>query len=417
MTVVAYVVAYALVPLFGLSLASSIDPRTARIAFAFLAGALLLTIEATLFTMIGIRWSIVGLSLPLLIASGIVVWRRRHSTDKSVCATPLAIAIITVACLHFLFSILTTQSINPDYVLFWGTKSVHFAIARALDAGYLLSPYAPPRIDYPPLLPIVQAWGLLFSHQMPWITAAAMSAVWLAAAAPVINWLTGSIHATAFWTAAMAASLAFCGSGGNAEAMLVVYISVGAAAIVARRTPIAAIAFAGAMLTKEEALVTIGAILIGVVVYDRGIRRAAILAASSAAGASVWFAFQKRFGMHVGYDRVTLTHTFHWSNLPAIFREAPKSLAAGCWGLSWLIPLAIIIYIAVTMPGRRKDAIPLLVPIPILFAFFIYLYLQYESSLAMKMWWVLPRLSQPALSLLILAAAFAAGDRMRRHES
>jgi len=414
MTVFAYVVAYALVPLFGLSLASSIDSRSARLGFAFLAGALLLTIEATLFTMIGIRWSIVGLSLPLLIASGIVLWRQRpvRRTDWSVGAT----LIIVIAVLHFLLSIITTQSINPDYVLFWGTKAVHFAMSRSLDAGYLLSRYAPPRIDYPPLLPIVQAWGLLFSRQMPWITAAAMSAVWLIAAVPVINWLTGSIHATAFWTASLAASLAFCGSGGNAEAMLVVYISVGAAAIVAKRTSIAAIAFAGAMLTKEEALVTIGAILIGVIIYDRGIRRAAILAASSAAGASVWFAFQKRFGMHVGYDRVTLTHTFHWGNLPTIFREAPKSLAAGCWGLSWLIPLAIIIYMAWKMPRRLKDAIPLLVPVPLLFAFFVYLYLQYESSLAMKMWWILPRLSQPALSLLVLAAAFAAGDRMPAHD-
>jgi hypothetical protein len=416
MTVLAYIAAYALVPLFGLSLTSSIDLRSARIGFAFLAGSLLLTVEATLFTMLGIHWSIVGLPLPLLIASGMVLWRRRHSTDKIVCATPLATAIIAIAILHFALSIITTQSINPDYILFWGTKAVHFAMSRSLDAGYLLSRYAPPRIDYPPLLPIVQAWGLLFSHQMPWITAAAMSAVWLIAAVPVINWLTGSIHATAFWTAAMAASLAFCGSGGNAEAMLVVYISVGAAAIVARRTSIAAIAFAGAMLTKEEALVTIGAILIGVVIYDRGIRRAAILAASSAAGASVWFAFQKRFGMHVGYDRVTLTHTFQWSNLPTIFREAPKSLAAGCWGLSWLIPLAIIIYIAVRKPRSLRDAIPLLVPVPLLFVFFVYLYLQYESSLAMKMWWILPRLSQPALSLLILAAAFAAGDRMLAHD-
>jgi hypothetical protein len=415
MTVFAYVLAYALVPLFGLSLSANIESRSARIGFAFMAGALLVTIEATLFTMIGIRWSIVGLSTPLLIASGIVLWRRRLSWQREA-TNKLALAIIVLAILHFALSIITTQSINPDYVLFWGTKSVHFAMARALDAGYLLSRFAPPRIDYPPLLPIVQAWGLLFSHAMPWITAAAMSAVWLIAAVPVINWLTGSIHATAFWTAAMAASLAFCGSGGNAEAMLVMYISVGAAAIIAKRTSIAAIAFAGAMLTKEEALVTIGAILIGVVIYDRGIRRAAILAASSAAGASVWFAFQKRFGMHVGYDRVTLTHTMHWTNLPTIFREAPKSLAAGSWGLAWLIPLAIIIFIAAKRPRRLIESIPLLVPIPLLFAFFIYLYLQYESSLAMKMWWILPRLSQPALSLMILAAAFASSDRMPRHD-
>src|SRR3954453_10788768 len=190
MTIATYIVAYALVPLFGLSLASSIDSRSARIGFAFLAGALLLTIEATLFTTIGIRWSIVGLSLPLLVASGMVIWRRRSSTDKSVCATPLAIAIVIIAILHFLLSIITTQSINPDFVLFWGTKSVHFALSRSLDAGYLLSRYAPPRIDYPPLLPIVQAWGFLFSHAMPWITAAAMSAVWLAGGGRGCHWLT-----------------------------------------------------------------------------------------------------------------------------------------------------------------------------------------------------------------------------------
>ncbi|MGA8808280.1 MAG: hypothetical protein WB973_10420, partial [Thermoanaerobaculia bacterium] len=185
MTVLAYIAAYALVPLFGLSLASSIGSRSARIGFAFLAGALLLTIEATLFTMTGIRWSIVGLSLPLLMASGVVLRRktpeipgssraarilrsfgalRQPQDDKR--GTP--IAIIVIAVLHFLLSIITTQSINPDYVLFWGTKSVHFAMSRSIDAGYLLSRYAPPRIDYPPLLPIVQSWGLLFSHQMPW---------------------------------------------------------------------------------------------------------------------------------------------------------------------------------------------------------------------------------------------------------
>ena len=59
----------------------------------------------------------------------------------------------------------------------------------------------------------------------------------------------------------------------------------------------------------------------------------------------------------------------------------------------------------------------LLVPVPLLLAFFVYLYLQYDSSPAMKMAWEVPRLSQPPLALLILAAAFASGDRMRRHES
>ncbi len=433
MTPLIYVLAYAVIPLFGVSAAGWIESRSARIGFAFLAGMLFLTIEATLFPIVGIRWSILGLAVPLLALSGVTAWMQRSSrknagrtlqsggnamSDWRVRPTShwLALLIIVLSLLHFLFSILTTQAINPDYVLFWGPKSVHFAMAHTLDASYLLSRFAPPRIDYPPLVPVTQAWGLLFSRQMPWITAAAMAAVWLAAAVPVIRWLTGSNEGTALWTAAMAASLAFSGSGGDAEVMLVVYLSVGAAAIVARRTSIAAIAFAGAMLTKEEALITIGAILIGVVIHDRSIRRASILAASSAAGAGVWFAFQKRFGLTVGYQRVTLTHTFHWGNLPTIFNEAPKSLAAGCWGLSWLIPLALLIGIAIKRRARLADAVPLLVPIPLLFGFFVYLYLQYDSSLAMKMWWILPRIAQPALSLLILAATVASEARMQPHE-
>src|SRR5207253_5855288 len=110
-----------------------------------------------------------------------------------------------------------------------------------------------------------------------------------------------------------------------------------------------------------------------------------LLGASAMAGAAVWLAYQWRFGLHVGYERFSLTHAFHASNLPIIFREAPGALAAGSWGLAWLIPLAIVIAITVREPRRLIDSIPLLVPVPLLFAFFVYLYLQYDtSSLAMK---------------------------------
>ncbi len=294
-----YVLSYAAFPIFGWSCASRIDDRVARVGFAFLAGGLLLTIEATLFTVVGIPWSAWALSIPLLL---LLPLPRTAASTHPVRSLPLGVTV--VALLHFLLSIITTQSISPDYVLFWGTKASRFALARAIDPHFLLSPFPPPRVDYPPLVPVVEAWGALFSREMPWIAAAAMSAVWLAAAVPVIRWLTKSWEATAFWTAAMCASQAFSGGGGNAEPMLVAFLSVGAAAIVANETFIAAIAFAGAALTKEEAFLVIAAILL-----TAGIRRAAILAASSLGAASVWFLYQWRFGMHVGYERFAMqTH-------------------------------------------------------------------------------------------------------------
>ena len=402
-----YALSYLAFPLFGWSLAKRIEDRAARIGFAFLAGALLLTIEATLFTIVGIRWSVWALAIPLIAASLLPVEDRRPRLSGQAWRLS-STGIVAIAIAHFFFSNLTAQSVSPDFVLFWGPKAARFALSHSLDPHFLLSRYPPPRVDYPPLVPIVEAWGALVAKDFPWITAASMSAIWLLAAVPVIRWLTQSWEATAFWTAAMCASQVFSGGGGNAEAMLIAYLSVGAAAIVANRTTIAAIAFAGATLTKEEAFITIAAILIGVAI--RNIKQALILGAASVMSACVWFAYQWRFGLPIGYSRFNTQHHFFWSNLPTIFSEAPKSLAAGCWGLAWLIPLAILV---TRSREQLKDVMPLLVPIPLLFGFFVFLYLQYESALAMRMWWILPRISQPPMSLLILAAAFASSDRMR----
>ncbi|MCU1350400.1 MAG: hypothetical protein JWO56_3430, partial [Acidobacteria bacterium] len=89
-----------------------------------------------------------------------------------------------------------------------------------------------------------------------------------------------------------------------------------------------------------------------------------------------------------------------------IVREGPGNLAAGAWGLSWLIALAVIAIVAVRAPRRLVDALPLLIPVPLFFAFFVFLYLQYASGLSLQLSWTLGRISQPALSLLILGAAF-----------
>ena len=42
-----------------------------------------------------------------------------------------AALIAAIALLHFALAILTTQSVSPDYVLFWAPKSVHFALAAS----------------------------------------------------------------------------------------------------------------------------------------------------------------------------------------------------------------------------------------------------------------------------------------------
>jgi hypothetical protein len=438
MTPLLYVASYAALPLFGWWLAHDVDDRAARTAWAFMAGALLLTIEATLFSMARVPWSWWALAIPLLMVTVARHLWRRAAHRSGFHTLPSAqvpryarydIWIIGIATLHFFGSILTTQAVSPDYLLFWGVKGVRFAMARGIDPAWLFSGYSPPQPDYPPLVPVVQGWGYLFTHEMPWLTGAAMSAAWLLAAALVIRWLLaqtgGHRYAAAFWTAAMALSFAATGCGGNAEAMLIAYLSVGAAAVVADRRSMGMLAFAGAALTKAEALFAIATILAGLALRellrrDRdGIKRLAMYGGATAAGVGVWFAYQFRFGRELGFHRFTSVKQFYWSNLSVIAQEGPKNLAAGAWGVPWLLALGIVIVVAIRAPRTLVGALPLLIPVPLFFAFFVFLYLQYASGLSLQLSWTLGRISQPPLSLLILGAAFLSargGIESARHE-
>jgi hypothetical protein len=459
MTIALYVAAYALIPLFGVSALrwsreGALGSRAGRLAFAFLAGALLLTIEATLFSIAGIRWSVPALALPLIaitVASLVVApgTRARNprpalaegeasldaSIDPAVHASipasiepPMAsrrharapTALLLLAVAHVALTIVTTQSVSPDYLLFWGVKAVRFAMARGIDAGFLFTGFSPPQPDYPPLVPVLQGWGVQVAGAMPWLTGAAMSAVWLLAAALVIRDLLAAAgaprYAAPFWTLAMALSFGATGCGGNAEAMLIAYLSVGALAMALethhpRCRWIVAIALAAAALTKAEALFAIGTLLVGVAVRDlvrrdrRGFVRLGMHGAAAIAGIGLWFAYQFRFGRAIGFHRFTSVKQFYAGNLAVLLREGPSHLGAGAWGLSWLLALAVVAAVAIRAPRRLVAASPLLLPVPLFFAFFVFLYLQYANGLSMQLAWTLGRISQPALSFLILGAA------------
>ena len=429
---IVYLAAYALIPLFGWSLATQIENRLARIGFAFLAGTVLLTIEATLFSIAGIHWSIARLSIPLIALSAIGIARRGVAPAIAPAKLPrwaaiVATTIVIVSTLHFALMVATTQSVSADYLLFWGVKSVRFAASRSIDPTLLRwAWFEHSQREYPPLVAIFQGWGILFSGRMPWITTAAMSALWPLATVPVIYWAIARVRdaqtaafATAFWSVAMGNSFAYSFSGGNAEAMLVAYLSVAAVAIALDKPWIAAIALSGAILTKEEALVSVTALIAGTAFRDLIlrkrdlIRRLAILALPPAASLGLWFFYQWRWGLRVGYRRYLYYTILHFENARVIVSEMIRNLEAGSWWLSWILPLLLLVYGAFRSPRRLITVLPLMIALPLLFGFFFYVYLQAPSLVAMKISWTLPRISQPALSLLILAAAFTAGGDER----
>ena len=168
-------------------------PPAGRIAVAFAAGAVGLTLEASFFSILGIPWTIPGLAIPLLLGScaAIRLWRGGSSKFEPVRISPskatLATAAGAGAFLYLAVSLASSAATSVDFLFFWGVKAVRFAEARGFDAWFLRDPFSIHAVpDYPPLVPVVQAWGCLAVGEMPWQAAPAASALWAVAAVPLI---------------------------------------------------------------------------------------------------------------------------------------------------------------------------------------------------------------------------------------
>ncbi len=402
----------------------------ARLSAAFAAGAVALTVEAVVFTLLHIRWSAAGLGLPLLVLSAFLalIWSRRPASmpepgplrpGKALAAGASLAALVALG--HLTASLWTTRSTSVDLVYFWGVKAVRFAQERAIDVPLLGWPYffhAVP--DYPPLVPVVAAWGNIVSGPLPWRGPLLSSAFWLIAAIPLVLALlrrragdTGAVAVTAFWTVALAVSLAFSYSGGNAEAPLLFFESVAGAALLAEQKGgpagsrfLPALALAGAVLTKVEG--SVGAVLLvaGVLLRDRLERRERVLAravalmAAPLAALALWFGFQYASHLHVGYRGHGDLFDLHFENMGPVLRSVLQNLSAGTAGLSWLFPIFVIVFL-----GRgRRDAIPGYLMTAGLLGFLVFDYLHDAADPWERIAWTLPRASQPALALLILSA-------------
>jgi hypothetical protein len=436
-TAVAFAVAEITIALLGLPAAFHPTFRRASIAArcgaAFLLGALLLTLEGIVWSLIGVPWTAWTLGLPLagasLLATAILA-RRQFETDDEPedgeKAAPVRITakVVTFCALAFLaWQLAATRATSPDLLYFWGVKGVRFAASGGIDATLLAHPhFIHLHVTYPPLLPTSFAWGYLAANGMPWLWVPAVSWIWIAAAAaalgPILRPRVGGAGAavvTAVWTTAVSASMVASSSGGNAEPPLVAYLTVACAALVVVSPggsswtwSLVALGFAGAVLSKNEGPISVGLLIAGALVrawLQRDRRSAARLAwaALVAAGAvGLWKLYLALNGLALT-DPVrqrALSITFDYTG--EILSAMPKGLAAGTAGLSWLVLLAAIV------SSRR---LPRFLPAAtlgfgLLFFAFVY-YLHAKSDPTVLIGWTLPRLSQPALSAMVLWAGLA----------
>jgi hypothetical protein len=303
-------------------------------------------------------------------------------------------------------------------------KTSRFVVAKGIDSallGWHFFDHGVP--DYPPLVPVVQGWGSLLAAGLPWTFVPVISALWLVVGAVAVNGLlarrfaSGSAATALFWFTALSISAVYSYSGGNAETPLIAFVTVACASLMVERADerwtraIAAMAFAGALLTKVEALVAWSAVVLGTIARDVWlrrpdvIRRTMIIAIVPLLALGLWFFYQWRAGLPVGYEAHGQLMQLRWSNLGSVLEALPRHLNAGAWGLAWLIPLVVM-----AVAGRRSwiPALPALTGVAALFAFFVFDYLHDLQPPIERIGWTLPRISQPALSLWILAAAVIA---------
>ena len=430
----------ALAPLgFGAAFHTSLRAASwpARAAAAFGCGAVLLTLGGLLLTAAGLPWSVPALAaIPLaLSAAAALRWRTRTADPLPAVGAGggarlalLGIGGLSLALLGW--ALVTARATSADYLFFWGVKAARFADVRGVDVPLLQWRFFwHGVVDYPPLVPIVQAFGALAAGRLPWTAAPGTSLLWVAAGAPLLRALlrrrldaSSAAAVTAFWIAAMSASVATSLSGGNAEAPLLFFESVAVAALLtedANARPsrfLPALMLMGAVLTKVEGSVAAILIVLGTAARDAIEKRAdrgrslLRLALPPAAAVSAWFLFQSHFGLRPGFRGHGGLFALSFDHVGTILARLPVALEAGTRWMSWAIPLLLLVA-ARPAAARLLPALALSIGLP---AFLVYDYLHDRVSPATRIAWTAPRVSQPALSALILAAGLASLDPDRR---
>ncbi len=402
----------------------------ARLAAASCAGAVALCLEATLLSLLGVRWHLANLSLPLALLSLACAlrWRSLPSAPRVPVRLRRGVAIGSglvcgISLLYLVLSFTSSAATSVDFLLFWGVKAVRFADARGLAADFLRDPFAShASLDYPPLVPVIQAWGCLAAGKMPWRAVPALSALWAAAAIPLLFESfrrrlgdDGAAGLAAFWTAAMSVSLAHSYSGGNAEAPLLFFESAALAFLLMERNAresrfVATLALCGAALTKVEGLAAVAFLAAGCCVRDRGrFGRSLAMVAWPAACVSVWFLYQASRSLPVGYRPHGGLLTLYPEHFAAILGALFRGVDAGCFWIPWVMALVGL----AARPSVWRACAPALALTFGLLVFLVFDYLHDKNDPWERIGWTAPRVVQPALSAAILAAGVAWAARRR----
>jgi len=128
--------------------------RPQRLVAGFIAGAVLLHVVLSLLDVVGLRWRLAFLLLPLLALAIVGFARRPRLAPQPTVPPGWGDAVALLAVLGFAALAWTGWITIPDFIYHWGLKGHRFLLAGHVDYAYLAQPlgwvFHP---DYPNLYP------------------------------------------------------------------------------------------------------------------------------------------------------------------------------------------------------------------------------------------------------------------------
>jgi hypothetical protein len=365
-----------------------------RIAYGFVAGAVVLATAMFVATAAGIAWNPWWLLLPcgagfLACARGGGAGWKARATRGSDGLTILGFALLTV------YGVLTARETCADLLYFWGPKAVRFAAARGIDLAFLKAPeHFLMHPDYPPLVPLLYAWGAMIAGGFSYWGPLLLTPVLLALTALMVGGRGGAL---------MAGLLAFGYAqglaAGAADPMLILFEVAALCALTFLDDPLlASVALAGAAMTKVEGAAFVTVTVIAYAIVSRRPLRALAIAIAPALLLGSWIAFASAHGLLDSYARGAGSLSWSFDTVKMLARTASYH----AYYLPWLAVLAPLAF----AKRFRRAALPLLVAAGSL-ACILFFYMHADAN---RDFWIIvsaERVLLTPLAALAVAAAAA----------
>jgi hypothetical protein len=392
----------------------------ARLAIAFAGGIAIVTALLYLYTFIHIPWTRFTVGVPLLAIGASVILRRADGEGsgslRSFPFASLRVRMTNLVILIFValtvYGVATARETCGDLIYFWGPKGQAFHYAGTIDANFLgFRDYYLMHSDYPPLLPLLYAWGSLVAHRFSWWGALFLMPVLLLATALGFRGIARAAigDQRAGWYAALLTAILGYGFaigmvGGAADPLLLLFEVIAIAALTFGGEQrdfqiLAAIALATVAFTKVEGAVFVFIVVIAYAITTRHLLRAIVIPLPAAILLVSWIFFAWRHHLIDSYAMAR--GSLHLDSLQSVLGTTLRQASYKVAYVPWLATLAPLIL----RRSLRRSILPLLVAAgTILSTLFYYLHAGNPS------WWIeasAQRVLLTPLACLVVATAAA----------